>query len=302
MSKTKVGVIIVNYLNAKMTIEYIKHFSSMVYGARFIFYIVNHTTNNKQRKLLETFSNAQQEKNVKLYHYEKTLGFASANNLAAYNAYKDGVDYLLFSNNDIIIPKKMNINQLINLLNLPKVVICSPCIVDKHGNEYLPSHRETYFERLIYYFFPYFSLFKKRKRVYKKTKQSLDEWYYAPGCFFLIKTKDYILAKGMDERTELYFEESILAEKFRSTGKKIYVTRCCKIIHLGSQTIGKLNLKIWNIYLKSEKIYWKYYREIPGVGLVLLRFFGWFHYILYKKICPGIKKLISNKVGVKYVL
>lgn len=96
------------------------------------------------------------------------------------------------------------------------------------------------------------------------------------GCCMLLRNSSMQEVDCMDERTFLYCEEEILAEKLIKISKKIYYTSETNIIHLESMTVNGENGKrsIWKtkILLSSMNLYLKEYLRFGVVsrGVCLL--------------------------------
>lgn len=101
-----------------------------------------------------------------------------------------------------------------------------------------------------------------KKRLKLETETSFP--IYAPrGSCMMCRSEDLMVINGLDEKTFLYYEEPILAERLLSINKISFFCGDVTVIHNHGKTISSnLTLKITleNI-LKSYKYYLRKYRR-----------------------------------------
>ena len=101
----------------------------------------------------------------------------------------------------------------------------------------------------------------KRERLKYKMKSGIV--YRVYGCCMLLKNSMMEEIGYMDERTFLYCEEDILAERLLKIDGYAYYCANTSVIHLESMTVnreqGKKSLKKAMIVMKSMKLYLKDY-------------------------------------------
>ena len=128
-----------------------------------------------------------------------------------------------------------------------------------------------------------FGIFEEKKK--RNSNNNISQYVYRiHGCSMLLKNSVLKEINYLDERTFLYCEEDILAEKLRGIGIKTYYTATTSLIHLESATV-KLNkdkakmkakqlCKSMDIYLKDYRHFGLLSRElckVVRVFIVLLR-------------------------------
>ena len=113
-------------------------------------------------------------------------------------------------------------------------------------------------------FLVWFTLDKKfiRQNILK-SREKLVEVGVVEGSFYAFTAESYKRAKGFDERTFLYAEEIILAQRMRANGYHTAVLRDERYDHLHSASIRKhyhsSKAKTFPHFVKSFKIYNKHY-------------------------------------------
>lgn len=125
-----IAFIILHYKNIKDTIECIESILKQETDKEIKIIVVdNHTLNDKDEEKLNKY-------NIDLIKLDENLGFAKANNIGCKYAIKNyKPDYLVVSNNDIIIRQKGFIDKI---YSEEKFDILGPMILTKHGQSINP--------------------------------------------------------------------------------------------------------------------------------------------------------------------
>lgn len=303
-----IGIILVNYKTNKESINFVKsELSKIKISAKIV--IVNNDFGFGDAELYLKELSAilvqpdesliNKEANIFLINSRINLGFAKGNNLGAGFLLKNyKFDYLLFTNNDIIIETENIVEQLIEKLDsLPDVAIIGPKIVNDLNVKISPRFDRISAYRFIFrhLFFPInkFKIFSRLRIKTSGIKEIEDRnteesyCYWVVGSFMLMKAKDFIAIKGFDPNTFLYCEEKILSERLRMNGKNVFYYGKPIITSIGGLTTSKYltNKKRDSILFKSEIYYYKKYRNISFITLRLLNLSYWIYFnIYYRKI------------------
>ncbi|MFI3305847.1 MAG: glycosyltransferase [Rikenellaceae bacterium] len=199
-------------------------------------------------------------------------GFARGNNLGVeFVTTHFDVEYLLFSNNDIVLRSDHTIESLVGRLStLPDVGIIGPKIVGLDGEYQTPYLYSSFWREMVMSQWGRFVPFYRGKE-YQDGKlfirESAHEGYYyrVMGSFFVAKTEVYIACGKMDPNTFLYGEEVILAERMLRIGQYNYYYPSVEILHEHGTTINNnRDLFRGRDYLAESLFY--YYREYRGVS------------------------------------
>jgi GT2 family glycosyltransferase len=264
----RVLVIILNYKTYEMTIKLIKELKKLD-NALFDIYVVDNCSPNESAVVLE-----KESKNLE-YHFhknEKNTGYAAGNNIGIRYAIEMGYDYSLILNNDLEIIDPAFIEKLVQVGDEHPNVACSgPKILDIDHHPVAP-----YCERPNLFTMSIGIAWSRRKCArYIDMPRPV---YRLFGCCMLLKNNAMKLVDCMDERTFLFAEEDILAERLLKYGYVSYYCPETSIVHLESATINKEQSKksMWKtkILLNSMHIYLRDYR----------------HYNIFSiRICQGVR-------------
>ena len=264
---SKIGFVIVNYNDAKTTIKLLKQIKEFK-NIDNIIVVDNNSTDDSYNQLKK-----QEIDNITIIKNNENKGYAAGMNVGAkYLIEKIGKCHIIFSNSDIIIKKKEDLNLLSSDIN-EEVGVVSP-VIDEHGNLNRGWKKTTAMMEILLNL-PYISRYFKREKLYykddyyKKDKSYVD---VVSGCFFIVDSEVLKQVDYFDENTFLYYEELIFSKKLEKIGKKLIVDNRVKVIHDHSVTIDK-NIKRINKYkiLKaSQRYYVKHYLDGNLLEMALL--------------------------------
>lgn len=97
------------------------------------------------------------------------------------------------------------------------------------------------------------------------------EIFWASGCCFFIRSKDFWEQKGFDERFFAHQEEIDLCWRLINTGKKIYYTGQSTVYHVGGGTLNKQSAQ--KTFLNIRNNLSMMLKNLPFPTLVWLIFF-----------------------------
>lgn len=97
------------------------------------------------------------------------------------------------------------------------------------------------------------------------------EIFWASGCCFFIRSKDFWEQKGFDERFFAHQEEIDLCWRLINTGKKIYYTGQSTVYHVGGGTLNKQSAQ--KTYLNIRNNLSMMLKNLPFPKLIWLIFF-----------------------------
>lgn len=251
----RVLVIILNYKTYEMTIKLIKELKKLD-DSLFDIYVVDNCSPNESADVLE-----KESVNLEYHFYknEKNTGYAAGNNIGIRYAIEMGYDYSLILNNDLEIMDPAFIEKLVQVGDKhPNVACIGPKILDIDHHPVAP-----YCERPNLFTMSIGIAWSRRKCArYTDTPRTV---YRLFGCCMLLKNNAMKLVDCMDERTFLFAEEDILAERLLKYGYVSYYCPETSIVHLESATINKEQSKksMWKtqILMDSMNIYLHDYRH-----------------------------------------
>lgn len=97
------------------------------------------------------------------------------------------------------------------------------------------------------------------------------EIFWASGCCFFIRSKDFREQNGFDARFFAHQEEIDLCWRLINSGKKIFYTGKSKVYHVGGGTLNKQSAQ--KTYLNIRNNLSMMFKNLPFPQLILLIFF-----------------------------
>lgn len=281
-----IGIVIVSYKNQEGTVAFINEQLPKISVSWKAVVINNSPDENVGKTIAEKCGGVmlqdpdetiEEQSRVYVVSTLKNLGFARGNNLGADILTRNfAVDYLLFSNDDIIISDGQVIEKMLQQFSRHQdVAIVGPRIIGKDNCDQSPHYRIITPLRQIGW--KLFRRFRQNRATTLPTIAPLQSGYcyWVSGCFFLVRQSDFSIIGGFDPQTFLYSEEVILAERMKRIGKHSYFTVDTCVVHVGGCSTKSLKNKILHGYMKQSNCI--YYRDYLHSNPLLV----W----LYKIIC-----------------
>ena len=195
-----------------------------------IFVIDNASTDDSVSFLKEKFPA------IKIVQNEKNYGFAGG-----YNEGLKKIEAEIYCvlNSDVEVTKNW-INPVLDLFQSDlNIAAVQPKVLDYHRRNYFEFAGAAggFIDNLGY---PYC-----RGRVFEKTEEDKGQYddeteiFWASGCCYFIRSKDFWEQKGFDERFFAHQEEIDLCWRLINSGKKIFYTAKSTVYHVGGGTLSK---------------------------------------------------------------
>lgn len=276
------AIIIINYRDEDRTIHFVNNELKKIGLQHSIVIVNNGSTDGSSAKLHSALPQCN------IVDSQENLGFAKGNNLGAEYAKTNifnGIgrkDYLLFSNNDIVIKDEDIVEALVDKIStLPDAAVIGPKIIGLDGKFQGPYPFQKFMDRHFWIYWGNLFMSKKKKveRLGLDYSEHAQEGYYywVSGSFFLMKAQDFFDCGEMDPATFLYCEEPILSERLKKIGRKVYYYPAVSVIHehgvTTTKTHSRRNLRKYT--LQSEFYYYKNYIGTPQWQIVLAKFTYW---------------------------
>lgn len=295
----KVGIVILNYLNYKDTIECVESISILDYSNLEVFIVENGSSNASYEEL---FKLVKETKNIHIFRNNENLGFARGNNVGIKKALEYGCKNVLVVNNDTIFNDEKMINKLIQEAVKTKAGVIGPKIFNRYYSENnLISGDDSFKKILKDLWFQMYSLLlviiirpvivnflRKAKRIFKiysdnrsiqhqkkkvKIKSQRNIILHGSALFF---TDEFFkkFKYGFFEKTFLYYEENILFILLRKANISTYYTDNTSIYHkedMSSEMSFRNEPVIKKIYLINSIIKSIYVKVIPLRFLKIFR-------------------------------
>jgi hypothetical protein len=269
----KMSIVILNYNTYEMTLNLISNIENICKDKNIDIVIVDNCSQNESTEVLQ-----KESKNNTRYKFIKSEhngGYATGNNIGIKYAIDNDADYILVSNNDIEIESFDVIEKMLRLMeDNERIGAVSPRIVSKDGRKDPP----IYFEKPTFWDLTLGSALYHKKRWYVFDENRNCQIYAPRGSFMLLRAEMMEKIGLLDEKTFLYYEEPILAERLDSIGAECWLCGETQVIHNHGKTIKTVikKKKTYKIVCDSYEYYLRQYRKMN---------------ILLVGLCVGIRKI-----------
>lgn len=262
----KISFVILNYNSFDMTLKLIENIERIrpdTFSTDII--VVDNNSTNESKSVLEDKSD-----NGKRYIFianSSNAGYAAGNNIGIKKAIKNGANFVLVTNNDIVIENFQSIKNMYNIMMTDaSVAVVSPKIMGKNGENDPPLYIEcpSFIDMT-------FGILNSRKRRFLFQQDQNAEIYAPRGSFMLLRGETIQEIGFLDESTFLYYEEPILAEKLTRVGKKAWYCGESVVIHNHGETITSVfkKKKTCEILCNSLRYYLKEYRKMNRIQIAI---------------------------------
>ena len=230
----------------------------------------------------------------------ENAGYARGNNAGARIAENFlNSDYLIFSNNDLIVlDEYLNIENLIEEVNRPNVGIVGPSIVGKDGKPQTPYFKKDFFCRWILEnaLFPFDRFLPLKLHSDDRIEKFVcNPVFRVLGAFFLTSREKFNAVDGFDSHTFLFAEELILSAKMRKKGLETHYLPSIHLLHNHSETINKKYDSFSRLKLRFQSESY-YYRNYAGVHPLYIKCAKWLlDCFIFKKRMLGKWKCLWKK-------
>ena len=251
----KVLIVILNYGTYEMTINLIRELQADLEYDNYSIMVVDNCSPNESAQVLEEKSS---EMNFLFYANETNAGYAAGNNIGILYGIKHGYDYSWILNNDVELREKNVLAHMVEIAEKDERIGCiGPMIYTLDGTICAPYCRRPTFWRMT-------GGIGAEKRYRQKYINKSRVVYRVYGCCMLLKNKAMAAVDCMDERTFLYGEEQILAERLTGKSYISFYDAGVSITHKESSTMKIVSKKSKALRIreseKSREIYLKEYR------------------------------------------
>ena len=267
----RVLAVILNYKTFELTLDVVKKIHEVDYPNLDVL-VVDNGSPNESAQILR---NASELDGFIFIPNKHNGGYASGNNIGIRYAYEHGYKYSWILNNDVVFVDKIILKVLVDAAEADDNVACvGPRITDLNGNIVAPFiDRPNRWSQTI-------GIASARKKR-ESHKYESGKVYRVYGCCMLLKNKPLHEVEYMDERTFLFYEEDILAERLSKIGAYSYYCANTDIVHLESMTVnkehGERSKEKTDIALRSMDLYLREYLHCDPIS---------------RKACEAVRKLI----------
>lgn len=254
-TQPNVLIIILNYGTYDLTLNLINELRVNLDYKNYSIMVVDNCSPNESAEVLEAKS---KEMGFIFYANKTNAGYAAGNNIGIRYGIEHEYDYSWILNNDVELREKNVLAHMIGITEKDEKIGCiGPMIYSLDGEICAP-----YVNRLTFWNMTLGIAFEKKiRRKYIHESRSVYRIY---GCCMLLRNSVMKAVNCMDERTFLYGEEDILAERMLEKGYTMYYDAEVSVTHKESASMKRMskNMKKFQIQetKKSLGLYLKEYR------------------------------------------
>lgn len=260
----KVLIVILNYKTPQLTLNLVDALKKIHYQA-FDIMVIDNDSPDDSAKILGKYA---QEKGFILYSNHVNAGYAAGNNIGIRYAIHHGYRYTWILNSDVLLLDLDVLKLMIQRAEEDAYIgVVGPLIISRDDTEVGPYlYRPTLWRSTLGIFAD------KRNRM--NHIHAGGKVYRVYGCCMLLKNEAMEKCDCMDERTFLYSEEDILAERLLKYGYYAYYEPTTRVKHNESSSMRTLTLeqirrKDKEIF-KSRALYYKEYLKYNSFKIQLI--------------------------------
>lgn len=266
-----VYIIILNWNRAALTIDCVRSLSALAYPDYRVLVLDNGSQDGSVEKVRAEFGDW-----LDIIPNETNLGFAGGNNIGIAYALDRGAHYVLLLNNDTVLLPGALETLATFMDNHPRVGACGPLLVYPDGSPqasygHFPSLWTAAMTSPLDRLLPA-PLGNHRLAVVPRQEESAHPVEYVRGACMLVRRETIEDVGLLDDRFFLYCEETDWCYRMKQKGWTRYYVPAAKIVHLGSQGLGKNAGRLhYEEYKSLRKYVAKYHAAWYGhlFGLVL---------------------------------
>lgn len=258
-SNPRVIIVILNYGTYDLTFKLIEELKRELTYNNYDIMVVDNCSPNESAQMLD---DKKDELGYIFFPNKTNAGYAAGNNIGIRYGIEHGYSYSWIMNNDVELRENNVLSHMVSIAESDEKIGCiGPMIYSLDGEICAPyCKRESFWDMTFG-----IAHEKKNRRRFVNTS---SEVYRVYGCCMLLKNRVMAEVDCMDERTFLYGEEAILAERMRKKGYYTYYDAEVSVTHKESSSMKRMakNRKKFQIREsnKSRELYLKEYRKFPA--------------------------------------
>lgn len=268
MKKEKVACVILNYNDAKTSIDLLEKIKTYKNITSII--VVDNASTDNSAVLLKKY--IKDKDNIEFIENKKNAGYSGGNNYGIkYARYMKNCKYIVVANPDVEFDDR-SIIKMRRSLELNKNLACVSPIMLLEENKTIDSLNSPPAFPLRPWFYEllemlplsrrvFHSLLAYSKRFYKNESKKIKKVGAIAGSLLMIDADKFLEVGGYDENTFLYCEESILGKRFASYLYDTAILIDIYYIHKHSISISKEFSSVLERQKLREKSALYYFKE-----------------------------------------
>jgi len=248
-------IIILNYGTYQMTIDLIGEIKQKLDYDNYSIMVVDNCSPNESSEVLES---KKDELGFFFCANKSNAGYAAGNNIGIRYGIENGFEYSWILNNDVEIRKRNVLDHMVKITEQNNKIGCiGPMIYTLDGTICPPYCRQPSLWSM--------TLGIGCEKKYRQSQINISqEVYRVYGCCMLLKNSVMADVDCMDERTFLYGEEDILAERLIAKGYISYYDSDVSVTHKESASMKQMSKNRKQFQIRETKrsmdLYLKEYR------------------------------------------
>ncbi|MEK7159984.1 MAG: glycosyltransferase family 2 protein [Patescibacteria group bacterium] len=268
----KVFVTMISFNNNKATFECLDSLEKIKKdGFKMIVVVVDNASVDKfvANKKYKNFD-------LEILRSEENLGFTGGQNLGIKHALKEGADYIVILNNDVIVDEGL-IGQLLTAFK-QDVGIVAPKIYFAKGYEF---HKDRYKDnekgRVIWYaggVIDWKNVLGKHRGVDEVDLGQFEEVYEpdtATGCCMMVRKEVFEKTGFLDDKYFLYYEDADFSLRVKRNGFKIVYQPKAMLWHKNAASAGGSGSPLQDYYITRNRLVFGYKYASLRIKIALFR-------------------------------
>ena len=253
----RVAVIVLNYITWKMTLDFVEKLREVICPEDTIIVVDNNSPNDSATRL-STWNEKSNRPFIFLLSHTND-GYAAGNNIGIRWAAEHNYKYSWVCNNDLIFNDMNILLKMVTVMDENiELAAVSPRVFDY--KEKREINRNLKRPSIVSLTLGAISCARKSKIINRKVASGWCFSYRPQGCCMLLRNSAMRKINFMDERTFLYCEESILAERMALHNYRCACILDATVIHNHSSTVNSVmkREKTFYIHRQSRAVYYEY--------------------------------------------
>lgn len=227
----KLAIVTVLY-NSENVLEDFFHSIDIQTFRNFVLYIIDNSPSQNSEKLIQAYSEKYQlTQQLKYLPSAGNIGVAAGNNVGIKAALKDGCDYVLLSNNDILIKDATLFERMIDEAHTRDFKLLVPKIYFYNTNQFwfISGHFTRLWSSAIHDYIG---------ETDNGQHDTIKECDYSPTCFMLIKKEVFDVVGLMNEDYFVYYDDTDFVWRCNENNFKINIFSTGTIEHKEGKSTG----------------------------------------------------------------
>lgn len=299
---SKIGIVTVLYKSEAVLEDFFLSVASQTH-TDYILYIVDNSPSKESELLIKKYCEQHQiTDKTKYLPSNGNIGVAAGNNVGIKEALKDKCDYILLSNNDILITDEFLFENMVAEANKKNKKILVPKIYFYNTKEfwYISGRFLKFWSASIHDFLGEQDLGQH---------DNITECDYAPTCFMLINAYVFEKVGLMNEDYFVYFDDTDFIYRCNEKGIKVSIYTKSSIQHKEGKSTGGATSDFSYYFLYRNRILFNnvinkniFLRTISFIVVISVAFYRAIKFNKLQVFNKIIQNLIFNKeyyVGLK---